>query len=439
MKEEKDRFFIPNKIKVGYQERTDTFTGKLSYIIYYDETGKLRKETSWNSWRNKSIPDDEFENIPTEGFYLNKAVGGYKYSWNYRMSYCRIYDPRGFEFEISIDNLLWILNYCECVKGKKLTGKFVYSWLGTDLVLLPCDSDEYDESLSASTKMFDSTGLKASDLVPGALYKVKYLSWYISSNRKDNESKDSCIFLGNFKLAKNLGKGYETKPIFYDKNTDMAFTLPKSSIKFMIESNFINSTELKEITHRFKISAYSYDFWKTESIVKTFKDVSDIEFPGMSKNDTVIFPNSWQLRDNKYTGLIDSSGEIYLLRPLLTCTTNSGYYGTRYTVEYVQYNFIMSKISITPEKLVDITNKVDLGKPAFYYKSLRTQPSFNDIYPDSKVKTAPSTSFPDNSKQIVLGYETEDGYISNSIHHIMRFDKLYELHKLEYFPLPIKL
>jgi hypothetical protein len=48
---------------------------KLTYIIYYDEKGKLRKETSWNNWRDKEIENDKFKNIPTSGFVLNKKVG----------------------------------------------------------------------------------------------------------------------------------------------------------------------------------------------------------------------------------------------------------------------------------------------------------------------------------------------------------------------------
>ena len=34
--------YIPEKIKVGYQNRNDTYTKKLAYVIYYDEKGKLR-------------------------------------------------------------------------------------------------------------------------------------------------------------------------------------------------------------------------------------------------------------------------------------------------------------------------------------------------------------------------------------------------------------
>lgn len=64
--------FIPKTINVGYQNRSGTYTGKLAYVIYYDEKGKLRKETSWNGWRDKNIPNNEYDNIPTEGFVLNK-------------------------------------------------------------------------------------------------------------------------------------------------------------------------------------------------------------------------------------------------------------------------------------------------------------------------------------------------------------------------------
>ena len=68
----KSNIFIPKRINVGYQNRLDTYTGKLAYVIYYDEKGTLRKETSWNGWRDKDIPNTEFDNVPTEGFVFNK-------------------------------------------------------------------------------------------------------------------------------------------------------------------------------------------------------------------------------------------------------------------------------------------------------------------------------------------------------------------------------
>src|SRR5574343_1729160 len=134
----KSNIFIPKKIKVGFQNREDTYTKKLAYVIYYDEKGVLRKETSWQSWRDKTIEPVEFDNVPFSGFVLNKKVGGYSnYHWNPRQTYVRIYDPRDFEFEITVPNLLYILENGNSIKGKGLEGDFVYGWDGTELVLIP--------------------------------------------------------------------------------------------------------------------------------------------------------------------------------------------------------------------------------------------------------------------------------------------------------------
>lgn len=174
--------YIPKKINVGYQKREDTYTKKLAYVIYYDHKGKLRKETSWNSWRDKKIPNEEFDNTPTEGFVLNKKVGGYCYDWNPRQTYSRVHDPRGFEFEITIPNLLYILENTNSIKGKGLEGKFVYGWSGSDLLLIPEAAPEYAKYVEFSEVITKS--VKAKDLVLGGTYKTN----------KDEE----VVYLGRF-------------------------------------------------------------------------------------------------------------------------------------------------------------------------------------------------------------------------------------------------
>lgn len=47
MAEINEKLNIPDKIKVGFQERSDTYTGKLSYVTYINKKGKLAKEISW--------------------------------------------------------------------------------------------------------------------------------------------------------------------------------------------------------------------------------------------------------------------------------------------------------------------------------------------------------------------------------------------------------
>lgn len=173
---------IPEKIKVGFQKREDTYTKKLAYVIYYDQKGTLRKEKSWDSWRDHKIAVQDIENVPTQGFVLNKKVGGYRSEWNYRAAHIRVYDPRDFEFEISVPNLLFILTQCDCSRGKGLEGEFVYAWEGTELVLLPISSQEYVNS----KKFMDlqAQGVKSKEMIPGASYMTK--------------RQESLIFVGRF-------------------------------------------------------------------------------------------------------------------------------------------------------------------------------------------------------------------------------------------------
>ena len=178
--------FIPNKINVGFQKRSDTYTGKLAYVIYYDQLGRLRKEKSWQGWRDKKIPNEEFQNEPTEGFVLNKDVGGARrsYGWNCRNEYVRVYDPRDFEFEISIANLLFILRECDCSRGIGLEGRFVYGWQGTELVHLPTNSVDYQSSQQFTA--LQAQKISAKDLIPGATYMTK------------SQLQDHLIYLGRF-------------------------------------------------------------------------------------------------------------------------------------------------------------------------------------------------------------------------------------------------
>ena len=164
---------IPKRINVGFQERSDTYTKKLAYVIYYDEKGKLRKETSWENWRDKNIPNVEFDNEPMSGFVLNQGVGGARQSWgpNVRNEYIRVYDPRDFEFEISVANLLFLLQECSAIKGKGLEGDFVYAWSGKELVLLPAESHEYKTSMDYTN--LQTKKVTAKQMVKGYTYKTK--------------------------------------------------------------------------------------------------------------------------------------------------------------------------------------------------------------------------------------------------------------------------
>jgi hypothetical protein len=169
-----DKMYIPKTLKIGYQNRQGTYTGKLAYVIYFDEKGKLRKEKSWEQWRDKKIDSQEIPNDPIEGFVLNKDVGGVHsgwHSWDARIEKVRVYDPRDFEFEISIPNLLFILQETSAIKGKGLEGEFVYAWSGTELVLLPVDSEIYKACIVHTERQ--AVKMNKEDIKEGYSYIMK--------------------------------------------------------------------------------------------------------------------------------------------------------------------------------------------------------------------------------------------------------------------------
>jgi len=166
----KSTIIIPKKIKVGFQERSDVYSKKLGYVIYNDDK-VWRKEKSWEGWRDKSIEPQEFENNLSTGFTINLNKGGVGsgYSrWDTRMEKIRVYDQRGFEFEITLPNLLYILQNSSCVKGKGIDSACCFGWDGKDLVLIPEEAPEYQEMLEFNELQTKKVSRK--ELVQGGIY-----------------------------------------------------------------------------------------------------------------------------------------------------------------------------------------------------------------------------------------------------------------------------
>lgn len=208
----KSNIFIPKTINVGYQNRSDTYTKKLAYVIYYDEKGKLRKEASWQSWRDDKIDPQEFSNEPTSGFVLNKKVGDYDSGWNHRHAYVRIYDPRNFEFEITIENLLYILENTSAIKGKGLEGDFVYGWDGKDLVLIPTESPDYKSINEYNNILHNNKTVKAKDLIIGATYLTKDNHEMIYMGKYDYYSSGYKWFENGKYVTSKTSKNIPTTP-----------------------------------------------------------------------------------------------------------------------------------------------------------------------------------------------------------------------------------
>lgn len=232
-----DKMFIPKRIKIGFQKRDDTFTEKLSYIIYYDEKGKLRKEASWNTWIDKSIESVEFDNVPQAGYLFNKGVKRDGY-WGSGRSVIRVYDPRDFEFEISVDNLMGILMHSD-VSKRDIIEECVFAWAGKELVLLPVNSQEYIESVEYTKKQDQK--ITSKDLVEGYVYQAKkldtpltyigYREWFdfVSGYVKDGKITSRYDYSSNNRKYIELHESKGKKHIFFDGSKFITKTAPDLS------------------------------------------------------------------------------------------------------------------------------------------------------------------------------------------------------------------
>lgn len=302
-----NNLFIPKTIKVGYQNRQDTYTGQLAYIIYYDNKGKLRKETSWENWRDSTIDPHEFDNVPTEGFVLNKKVGGYKSYYNFRQAYVRVYDPRGFEFEISVPNLLYILENTNSIKGKGLEGEFVYAWEGTELVLVPTASPDYEDLTKLNEKRFADKKIGAKDLQIGATYldddntEVVYMGrfnyyergyvcdgkWFVSHRKAYDYAHEHGI--GHY-VDRYLGRSFYydvkwgeigtagKKHCFYSRtNNDFVWlsSIPNAIVDLLVSSPAADYADLFELLET-KVNYSPYDPTKDVKHYLSLEEVRDI-------------------------------------------------------------------------------------------------------------------------------------------------------------------
>jgi len=294
-----EKLRIPERLKVGFQKRDDTYTGKLAYVI---SGGRKKDPISWDGWRNKKIAPQEFDNVPIEGFVLNRDVGGTQrsYDWNARRERVRVYDPRDFEFEITVENVLLILQECSSIKGKGLEGEFVLAWSGSHVVLLPVCSQEYKTAVE-----FIELGEKKvakTDIIEGYAYLTK--------------NKENVMYLGRhawFDRVSSYNSRWDKKIIGVKKH--IFFKLDESNGKkcrnednYAIEHGF---TKLAKKTSDAPLPQFAEEYEKLlKSIFVSIPKVLTVDKPEICERQYGWFYGNpvGVIRDNSiYWGMLTES------------------------------------------------------------------------------------------------------------------------------------
>lgn len=236
----KSDLYIPKTLKIGFQKRKDTFTGKLAFISYINAKGAIFYEGPWERWRDKSIEIMEVTNTPRSGYIFNKDIVRDGYHFSSGRSIMRVYDSRDFEFEITIENLTGILSHSDISKSE-VAQECIFAWSGQRLILLPTNSKEYLDSLEYTEKQHKS--VKKEDLKIGFTYVAK-------------KSKDMLIFVGQEK--------------WYDENY---------SFQDLLEGNLPRKPKGKKFIFAIKRdNKYIYQVINPETLSECIEDIVHPEF-----------------------------------------------------------------------------------------------------------------------------------------------------------------
>lgn len=300
---QENNIFIPSKIRVGFDKRDDTYTGKLGYVIYYDAKNKIRKETSFLGWIDKSIPVLELDNTPQSGYVFNRGVQRNS-SFSYSTAKIRVYDARDFEFEIDIGNLVEIMKHSD-ISHQEITEKCVFAWQGKELILLPINSEVYIKAQAFTQKLLNPLNVR--EFVPGQTFKNKageelvYLGDYVyyrlanvNPHRRENkieQKKSKQSFFFNVKANEYVATNKNTMLEMIDDSIhheypDLVENLQIGLKKFQF-TDFVQTPMSKSEVH--------------EDILTFLKDMQNVLKKKIDKTDSYYY----------YQGAIQFPSHIY--------------------------------------------------------------------------------------------------------------------------------
>jgi hypothetical protein len=163
----------------------------LGFATPYEENAafKKRKKTvdDWAGQRGSKIAREPsfFDNVPASGFELSKVVSRYRTS----NKLFRINDPRGFQLEISAENLFELIDISTVMNGV-FQNKLVWGRMGANNWLWPANSEEYQKYLKGPSTYVHAPGdvinIHSGNDTGHHVYLGRFYCHILSKTYKDN-------------------------------------------------------------------------------------------------------------------------------------------------------------------------------------------------------------------------------------------------------------
>ena len=275
----------PKEILVGYETTCVPKTGnRLAYVTYMKD-GKIYKQKSFDNWRNKEAGTKTYLNEPQQGFKVLFNVGGCKSGWNVRQTYFRVLDPRGFEFEISSNNFVNILQKETIIQGV-LSGKYAYVWEGQNLELIKDDDPVYIEGVKNNTALNnENEKVTKENIVLGQGYRLRdhkngyyigRLPWKTYRGEQQLNEFGKELPITEYVLEEQL------MYTFVVNEKSLAGYKDMKNVKFKNPDKFISNDEVEKEVAKFYLSCvgkapetidWGYEENKTQKLNDSYKKI----------------------------------------------------------------------------------------------------------------------------------------------------------------------
>ena len=261
------KLIVPNEIRYGLQERHDTYTKKLGFMMYANKpNGTYGQQVSFDGWRDNKIEPKDIGNEYKLGFVLNKGHLN-KYHFGASAKF-RVFHPEGFEFEISLENLSLILDHSVISYGE-IQVPCCIAWEGANVYLLPkvdlkeqIEVEYFDVLMNKSKaekrlQKINSSGkpLSVRSLTSGKIVEDTEGNRYlVSAPTKSNYSREKTLPMwvvkgdNGFHVKCQFGNEYS---IVFDENySKMYYPLSETStvINKNTENTFIKFVEREDLS-----------------------------------------------------------------------------------------------------------------------------------------------------------------------------------------------
>ena len=167
------------KAYVNFQNYNESLP--LGQLTHYEEKAPATSKKRMEQCDSRSSKDSEgviFDNVPMVGFRISRSQR--RLGWNNRSEVIQIEDPRGFEVQITIANLIMLTDN-NLLENGEILRECIWGRDGNNNVLLPVNSEPYKQALENLDRIASSVRPKSVEVGNEVLLKNGNIGRYMGT------------------------------------------------------------------------------------------------------------------------------------------------------------------------------------------------------------------------------------------------------------------